>query len=103
MILYYLERTGENRIVTNPNKFQFTQKEIELADFQVISNDIKPLPKLLERKPRCIQDMRTWFGLVNQVSHYGQITGLKAPFKSLLSPITQLLWTKDLDDAFGRK
>ena len=47
--------------------------------------------------------MRTWFGLVNQVSHYRQITGLKTPFKSLLSPITQLLWTKGLDDAFGRK
>lgn len=51
IILYYLELTGQNGIVLNPSKFHFMQKEIQFPDFQVISNDVNPLPKFLETKP----------------------------------------------------
>ena len=54
--------------------FQFAQKNIDFAGFQITDNDVQPLPKYLESirsfpKPKSIADIRAWFGLVNQVSH----------------------------------
>ena len=87
----YLELTDRNDIILNPSKFQFAQREFEFAGVLVTSNDVKPLLKYLESirafpKPTSISDIRAWFGLVNQVSHYGQLNDLMAPFKPLLSP-----------------
>ena len=90
----YLELHGREGIVLNPKKFQFAQKDIDFAGFQITDNDVQPLPKYLESirsfpKPKSIADIRAWFGLVNQVSHYNKLIEIMAPFKPLLSPKTK--------------
>ena len=90
-IIDYLILVGTNGIIMNPKKFQFCEREVEFAGFLITEEDVKPLPKYLDAirnfpRPANISDIRSWFGLVNQVSHYAKLTDLMAPFKPLLSP-----------------
>ena len=53
--------------------------------------EVKPLPKYLDAiatfpRPTNISDIRSWFGLVNQVSSYNQLTSLMEPLRKFLSP-----------------
>jgi len=93
--------------VLNPSKFQFSQKEVDFADFRIANHDVRPLDKYLDairhfRTPKGIADIRAWFGLVNQVSHYGKITNEMLPFKPLLSPKTPFKGTDTLQEAFEK-
>ena len=51
--------------------------------------------------PANITDIRSWFGLVNQVAHYAQLRDLMAPFKPFLSPLWKFEWTDELNRAFA--
>ena len=104
-IIDHLELLGRSGITLNPEKLQFCQREIDFAGFRVTETEVKPLPKYLNAikefpRPQNIKDVRAWFGLINQVSHYGQLTEIMAPFKPLLSPKTKFFWSVDLEDAF---
>ena len=104
-IIDYLILVGRHGIIMNPKKFQFCQREVEFAGFLITQDDVKPLPKYLDAirnfpRPSNISDIRSWFGLVNQVSHYAKLTDLMAPFKPLLSPKTRFRWDDDLEQAF---
>ena len=75
-IIDYLELMGKEGIVLNPSKFQFSKKDVNFAEFRITDHEVKPLDKYLESikqfpTPRNIAGVRSWFGLVNQVSHYG--------------------------------
>ena len=96
-IIDFLEKVGSHGMVLNPDKFQFS--------FWITNFEVKPLSKHLTAiqnfpQPRNITDVRSWFGLVNQVAHYGQLTAFLAPFCSLLSPRSRFEWTSDLDALF---
>ena len=106
-IIDYLELTGRKGIVLNPSptKFQFCQKEIDFAGFHVTENEVRPLDKYLDAirqfpTPKNISDIRSWFGLINQVSHYSQLSKIMLPFKPLLSPKTPFHWSEELQTAF---
>ena len=104
-IIDYLILVGTNGIILNPQKFQFCHREVEFAGFLITEEDVKPLPKYLDAirefpRPTNISEIRSWFGLVNQVSHYGKLTDLMAPFKPLLSPKTRFHWDEVLEHAF---
>ena len=101
----FLELVGCKGIILNPTKFQFAQKEIDFAGFHITQEDTKPLDKYLETirtfpQPKNVSDIRAWFGLVNQVSHYSKLTDLMKPFEPSLSPKTPFLWTEELEHAF---
>ena len=101
----HLELLGRSGVVLNPEKFQFCQREIDFAGFRVTETEVKPLAKYLNAihefpRPKNIKDIRAWFGLINQVSHYGRLTEIMAPFKPLLSPKTKFFWSDDLEQAF---
>ena len=105
-VIDYLIKVGENGVILNPGrKFQFAKEEVDYTAFRISLSDVKPLPKYLQAieefpRPKNITDIRAWFGLVNQVSHYGQIKEMMAPFKALLSPKTIFRWTDELEAAF---
>ena len=104
-VIDYLILIGKNGIILNPKKFQFCQKNVEFAGFLITEEDVKPLPKYLDAirdfpRPCNISEIRSWFGLVNQVSHYAKLTDLMAPFKPLLSPKTRYHWDATLEQAF---
>jgi hypothetical protein len=90
-----------------PAKFQFASKSVEFAGFQVAIEGIKPTDKYIETirtfpTPRNISDIRSWYGLINQVAHSFVKTEHMAPFRHLLSPATPFEWTKELEEAFEK-
>ena len=50
--------------------------------------------------PKTITDVRSWFGLVNQVSYAFASAEKMQPFRALLQPKTTFQWTTELNDLF---
>ena len=101
----FLSIVGQAGIVLNPNKFQFSQKAVNFAGFRITDSCVEPLPKYLNAirefpTPTNITDIRSWFGLINQIANYSQTRDLMAPFKPFLSPKHKFEWSDDLDRAF---
>ena len=102
-----LTRVGRAGIVLNPDKFQFAEKSVDFAGFRVSDTTIEPLPKYLDAirdfpSPSSTTDIRSWFGLVNQVANYAQLRDIMAPFKPFLSPRYKFSWSPDLEEAFQK-
>ncbi|XP_048589654.1 uncharacterized protein LOC125573262 [Nematostella vectensis] len=101
----FLTCVGQSGIVLNPDKFQFAEKCVDFAGFRVSDSTIEPLPKYLDAirdfpTPESTTDIRSWFGLVNQVANYAQLRETMAPFKPFLSPRCKFTWSPDLESAF---
>ena len=101
----FLEIVGRNGIVLNGDKFQFCERTVDFAGFRVSDEKVEPLPKYLQAietfpTPRNISDVRSWYGLVNQVAHDAQLRELVAPLKPLLSSKSQFYWTDELQTSF---
>ena len=101
-----LSLTGASGTVMNPEKFQFAVREADFAGFHVGESSIEPLPKYLDAirafpTPKSTKDIRSWFGLVNQVSNYAQLRDTMALFKPFLSPKYKFFWSPVLDKAFN--
>ena len=100
-----LEVLGKNGIVVNPEKFQFSQRLVDFAGFHLTETTVEPLPKYLNAilnfpVPKSLTDIRSWFGLVNQVSHYAQLRDVMEPFRKFLSPKTMFYWNQELQEKF---
>lgn len=103
----YLCLVGNEGIILKPAKFQCAQKDIEFAGFRISVDQVKPLPKYIESikafpQPKSIKDIRAWFGLVNQISHYNKLIDITRSFKPYLSPKVFFEWTAELNEAFIR-
>lgn len=101
----FLDLVGKAGIVLNPKKFQFAKRTVDFAGFRISNNGVEPLPKYIDAirnfpTPASLTDVRSWFGLVNQVSHYAQLREIMAPFKPLLSSSTRFMWTEAVNRAF---
>jgi len=71
----FLTHVGQAGIVLNPDKFQFAERTVDFAGFRVLDSAIEPPPKYLDAirdfpSPTNTTDIRSWFGLVNQVCNY---------------------------------
>ena len=102
-----LTRLGRAGIVLNPDKFQFAQRDVEFAGFRIAETTITPMSKYLDAirtfpTPQSTTDIRSWFGLVNQVANYAQLRDVMKPFKSFLSPKQKFFWSAELESAFTR-
>ena len=100
-----LRTMGAAGIVLNPDKFQFCQKQVDFAGFRISELSIEPLPKYIDAilsfpTPKSIKDIRSWFGLVNQVANYAQLREFLALFRPFLSPKYKFFWSEVLDKAF---
>ena len=87
----FLIRVGQAGIVLNAEKFHFEQRIVDFAGFRISDETIEPLPKYMDAirdfpTPTSTTDIRSWFGLVNQVTNYAQLRDIMAPFKPFLSP-----------------
>ncbi len=103
----FLIQVGKAGVVLNPEKFQFAQKEVSFAGFKISSERVEPLPKYLDAirhfpKPCNSTDIRSWFGLVNQLASYAQLRNLLEPFRPFLSPKVKFHWDANLDRAFSK-
>ena len=102
---HWLETCGNNGITLNPDKFVFAQDCIEFAGFEITPNSVRPCQKYLKAivdfpTPKNITDVRSWFGLINQVSYAFSMTDRMLPFRELLKPGTPFRWDHLLEEAF---
>ena len=92
-------------IIFNKKKFQFAKEEVEYVGFNITKDSVKPSDTYLQAirdfpRPRDITGIRSWFGLINQVSYAFSHTEVMKPFRDLLKPTTEFCWTQELQDAF---
>ena len=101
----WLHICAVNGITLNPKKFRFAEDTVEFAGFSISPTEVRPADKYLQAimqflTPSSITDIRSWFGLVNQVSYTFSMTAAMQPFRSLLKPSTPFRWTDQLAEAF---
>ena len=101
----WLDICGNNGITLNPTKFSFARDEVEFAGFVITPTTVRPCEKYVKAisdfpTPKNLTDVRSWFGLVNQVSYAFSMTDAMAPFRELLKPTQQFEWTASHDAAF---
>ena len=101
----FLELCGRAGIVLNPEKFQFSQTSVDFAGFRISNDTVEPLPKYLDAirgfpTPRSLTDIKSWFGMVNQIAHYSKLRNMLEPFRRFLSPKVKFEWNQELDAIF---
>ena len=101
----WLDLCGHNGITLNPTKFVFAKPEVEFAGFQISLNTVKPCSRMFEAigsfpTPKNITDVRSWFGLINQVSYAFAAADRMLPFRNLLKPGQTFEWSEHLDKLF---
>ena len=104
-VVKWLDLCGKNGITLNPDKFVFAKDTVEFAGFEISKSTVRPCPKLFDAidrfpTPTNITDIRSWHGLVNQVSYNFSSADVMLPFRNLLSPKIEFKWTPELNDAF---
>ena len=101
----WLQLCGNNGITLNPSKFVFAQDNVEFAGFEITPTSVRPSRKFLESildfpTPANITDIRSWFGLVNQVAYAFAAAERMLPFRALLKPGTTFIWNDDMQSLF---
>ena len=101
----YIELCAENGIVFNPEKFVFAEDTVEFAGFDITLTGFKPPQRIIKaiqgfQTPRNITDVRSWFGLVAQVSYAFSQAPVMSPFRELLSKKSPFYWDGTLQSIF---
>lgn len=101
----YIILCHENGIIFNREKFQFAKNEVDFAGFTITMDGIKPTKKMIAAiesfpVPKNITDLRSFLGLVNQVSYAFSESKKLDPFRSLLKKETAWYWDSNLDKIF---
>ena len=104
-VIEFLDTCGNAGIVLNSEKFQFSLPNVDFAGFRLSLDTVEPVPKYLDAirnypTPENISDIRSWFGLVNQVSYYADLRNIMEPFRKFLSPKCKFEWTSELNQLF---
>ena len=79
--------------------------EVDFAGFTISRTSVLPCNRYLETirdfpQPRNITDIRSWFGLVNQVAYAFSMAERMQPFRALLKLGERFSWSDELDAAF---
>ena len=101
----WLDTCGRHGITLNPDKFRFAQDEVEFAGFEITNDTVRPCKRYIRAiadfpTPRSLTDIRSWFGLVNQVSYAFSMADVMLPFRELLKPNKTFNWDDTLQQAF---
>jgi hypothetical protein len=100
-----LSHCNKNGMVFSPEKFMFAKETVEFAGFEITLEGIRPTDKYIEAirnfpTPTNISEVRSWFGLINQVAYSFVKTEHMAPFRHLLSQSQTFVWDKTMETAF---
>lgn len=101
----FLTKCGNNWITLNPQKFQFAKDNVEFTRFEVTATNVRPSKKYLSAIvdfpiPTDISGIRSWFGLINQVSYAFSLTSRMQPFRDLLKPGNKFYWDENFQKIF---
>ena len=101
-----LEKCEENKITLNPDKIKFAKEELEYCGFilnkEGFTSDEKKVEAISQFKtPTCITDLRSFMGLVCQLSDFStDIAKTAEPLRQLLKKNHEWMWTSVHDQAF---
>ncbi|KAJ8342206.1 hypothetical protein SKAU_G00321340 [Synaphobranchus kaupii] len=103
----WLDICGRNGIILNPEKFVFSAPTVDFAGFTITMTDVRPCSRYLEAihdfpQPRNVTDIRSWFGLVNQVAYTFSMAERMQPFRKLLKSGERFEWSPELEDIFRK-
>ena len=103
----WLDTCGRHGVTLNPDKFKFGADTVEFAGFEITNNTVRPCQKFLDAirhfpTPKSITDIRSWFGLINQVAYAFAATQRMLPFRELLKPGATFHWDENLNTLFEK-
>lgn len=99
-----LTRCHEHGITLSPKKFVFGKREVSYVGFKISADGIQPDPAKLAAirefpKPKNVTDLRSFFGLANQLGSFSlNVTTAVLPLRPLLSTKNAFMWLKDVHD-----
>ena len=101
----WLDICGRHGITLNPEKFTFASDDVTFAGFEITTDSVRPCRRYLDAiqnfpPPKNVTDVRSWFGLINQVAYAFSASSRLLPFRSLLKPNTPFEWTSELQQIF---
>ena len=101
----YIDKCRLNGIVFNPNKFVFGKTDVDFAGFHLTSSGYKPTTVTTQAimqipVPESLTDVRSFFGLVEQVSYAFSKAEVMAPFRELLQKNRRFYWDDHLTALF---
>ena len=101
----WLDRCGHNGVVGNPTKFAFAKLETDFASFAVGPSTVGPCQSFIEAiknfpSPKNTTDIRSLFGLINQVSYAFASAERMQPFRDFLKPNVHFTWTDEMQSLF---
>ena len=104
-VIDYIKLCGEKGVIFNPEKFHFGDDTVEFAGFDITPTGYGPCMKLLEGiknfpSPTNITGVRSFFGLVNQVSYAFAQASVMSPFRDLLKHKGRFYWDDALETLF---
>ena len=103
----YIDRCGRNGVIFNPTKFVFAADIADFAGFTVTLDSIKPTLKMTKAIrefpiPKSITGIRSWFGLINQVSYTFAQSEIMYPFREILKHKRKFYWDETLSALFEK-
>jgi len=102
----FLQRCADKHIALNLGKCKFCQTEVTFAGFRLSAQGYQVDDSITEAiskfpKPTNRTDLRSFFGLVNQLSSSSSaVASLLTPLRPLLSTKNDFIWSADHDHAF---
>jgi hypothetical protein len=101
----HIKRCADHGVVFNRDKFRFGEEIVEFAGFELSMEGFKPAKRRIEAitnfpEPTSITDVRSWFGLVNQVAYTFSESDLMQPFRCLLQKKQPFYWDDRLRERF---
>ena len=104
-ICEFLTLAGMNGVIQNPEKFVFCKREVEFCGFRVTNDGIIPSEATIKSvkdfpRPTSLTDIRSFFGLIEQVSFCFAKSTYMEPFRNLLTSKEQFTWNQSLQNAF---
>ena len=102
----FMERCEERGISLNPKKLQLAQRSVKFAGFVISEDGYRPDPQLTSAissfpVPKNISELRSFFGLVNQVASFvDDLSELLMPLRPLLSSKNEFVWEAQHGRAF---
>ena len=100
-----LEVCSRAGLIFNSDKFQFGRDTVDFAGLEITSYGVRPSKRFLDSimafpRPENISEVRSFFGMINQVSFSFAMSEIMEPFRHLLRPDTQFIWSPELQECF---
>ena len=101
-----LQAAREARVTLSAKKFIFARRKLTWVGYEIEKGGIRVDPGKIKAiadfpTPKNLTDLRSFFGLVEQLSGFSKdVAAVSEPMRPLLSPKREFIWTSDHGRAF---